>query len=270
MSWEEEARTKFVVKVFGIVAAQVALTIAVVILATWAASSTSWARLVECSRASMWELRLMPQCRNTSNDLSDPTVQGLLILSSVLQFSIVLPIVGCEVECSYLASLVLLGCLHLYKRRYPVNYILLFGFTLLTAMTIGNVCANLTLDGQGHIIQSAAIMTTTCFGGLSLYALRSGTDFSCLRGWLLVVLLGFCTIQFGEYWFHSSALSTSKWYSYTGVALFSGFILYDVDHISKRDGMLLDNYILGAVELYLDIVNLFLHFVGAKSEKKGK
>lgn len=77
----------------------------------------------------------------------------------------------------------------------------------------------------------------------------------------------------GEYWLDSSALSTSKWYSYTGVALFSGFILYDVDHISKRDGMLLDNYIIGAVEVYLDIVNLFLHLLDAladdKSKKKG-
>jgi FtsH-binding integral membrane protein len=44
-----------------------------------------------------------------------------------------------------------------------------------------------------------------------------------------------------------------------GAALFSLYIVYDVSMISKRTSP--DDYISAAIELYLDIANLFLHIL---------
>tara|TARA_B100000795_G_C22371689_1_gene276354 strand:+ start:296 stop:466 length:171 start_codon:yes stop_codon:yes gene_type:complete len=44
-----------------------------------------------------------------------------------------------------------------------------------------------------------------------------------------------------------------------GAALFSLYIVYDVYMISKRTSP--DDYIPAAIELYLDIANLFLHIL---------
>ena len=44
-----------------------------------------------------------------------------------------------------------------------------------------------------------------------------------------------------------------------GAALFSLYIVYDVSMISKRTSP--DDYIPAAIELYLDIANLFLHIL---------
>ena len=41
-----------------------------------------------------------------------------------------------------------------------------------------------------------------------------------------------------------------------GVALFTGFILYDTYMILTKLGV--DDYIIAAIELYLDVINLFL------------
>eukprot|EP00975_Prorocentrum_lima_P054820 11492981-Prorocentrum_lima.AAC.1 len=46
------------------------------------------------------------------------------------------------------------------------------------------------------------------------------------------------------------------WWSVLGVVLFSGFIVVDTQMIMDR--LPYDEYLTGAVELYLDIVNLFI------------
>merc|ERR1719240_194151 len=49
-----------------------------------------------------------------------------------------------------------------------------------------------------------------------------------------------------------------------GAAIFSLYIVYDVHMIAKR--LSPDEYVLGAITLYLDIINLFLHLLRILSE----
>jgi FtsH-binding integral membrane protein len=48
-------------------------------------------------------------------------------------------------------------------------------------------------------------------------------------------------------------------FSMFGAVLFSGYILYDTSNIMHHMGP--DDYILAAVSLYLDIINLFLYLL---------
>ena len=41
-----------------------------------------------------------------------------------------------------------------------------------------------------------------------------------------------------------------------GTILFSGFIIYDTNNIMRYMGV--DDYIIASIELYLDVINLFL------------
>jgi FtsH-binding integral membrane protein len=50
--------------------------------------------------------------------------------------------------------------------------------------------------------------------------------------------------------------STGGLYSMFGAILFCGFIIYDVDQTMHKIGV--DDYVMAAINIYLDIINLFL------------
>ena len=52
-----------------------------------------------------------------------------------------------------------------------------------------------------------------------------------------------------------------------GVALFVGFILYDTNRVMKIYGP--DDAIMASIELYLDILNLFLYILEMLSSMQG-
>ncbi|KAH0616657.1 hypothetical protein JD844_027940, partial [Phrynosoma platyrhinos] len=75
---------------------------------------------------------------------------------------------------SLLGSLAVIVALTLYRHRYPVNLYLLFGFTLLEALT---VAITVTFYEVSVVLQ-AFILTTAVFVALTAYTLQSKRDFS--------------------------------------------------------------------------------------------
>ena len=52
---------------------------------------------------------------------------------------------------------------------------------------------------------------------------------------------------------------SNGWHLFFGIVgtiLFSGFIIYDTNNIMRYMGV--DDYVIAAIELYLDVINLFL------------
>jgi len=157
---------------------------------------------------------------------------------------------------SLIPSLVLLFCLFRYKDSYPTNFSLLFAYTLTTSLSIATVCAVYAAGGLGRVVLSACSLTLVIFVLLSIFTLQSKIDFSILASALftcLFILLAwsFANIIFG---WHDSFL-----YGSFGALVFSLFIIFDTYRLSSLYGV--DDYIVAAVELYLDIVNLFLHIL---------
>ncbi|XP_046667552.1 protein lifeguard 4-like [Homalodisca vitripennis] len=156
---------------------------------------------------------------------------------------------------SLILSVVILIALHWKRREYPTNLILLAAFTLIQAYSVGVVVTYF----EQFVVLQALVLTVVVVGGLTAYTLQSKRDFSSLGSFLfasLCVLIvgGFLTIFFG-----STALEL--FLSVGGALLFSLFIIYDTQEMMKR--LSPEEYILATINLYLDIINLFLHILRA-------
>ncbi|KAM9028963.1 protein lifeguard 4 isoform 2-T2 [Guaruba guarouba] len=75
---------------------------------------------------------------------------------------------------SGLGSLAVIVALTLYRHQHPVNLYLLFGFTLLEALTIAITVSFYDVS----IVLQAFILTTAVFLALTAYTLQSKRDFS--------------------------------------------------------------------------------------------
>eukprot|EP00967_Tisochrysis_lutea_P073293 scaffold98098_cov33-Tisochrysis_lutea.AAC.1 len=143
-----------------------------------------------------------------------------------------------------LAPFALLLGLSCYQRRHPLNLILLTGFTLAEAYTVGFVCAATYSAGYGSIIWQALVITTIVFGTLASFALITKQDFSqiglVLFGMLWVLIIaGIFSIFFGP--------KLQLVYACAGVLLFTGLVLYDVSTLIHRFDP--DDYVPAAIAL---------------------
>lgn len=140
------------------------------------------------------------------------------------------------------------------KAEHPTNYYLLWTFTALMSISLGGICAIYQQAGLGYLVLQAFGITSACFVGLTLYAMKSGKDFQWMGGLLSMGLMGMLMVGFFGwiFGFHGGVL-----YSLFGVVLFCGFILYDTQRVMRIYGP--DDAIMASIELYLDFVNLFLY-----------
>ena len=139
-------------------------------------------------------------------------------------------------------------------RSYPLNIVLLAVFTFLSGCVVGPTLNYYIAIGAGQAIPLAAGTTGVIFGGLSLYAFASKKDFSFLGGYLFVALLGMILFSLAMMLFHIQF--NTLIFSYLGVLVFSGYVLYDTSNLIRRYGT--DQAVAATIALYLDILNLFM------------
>jgi len=125
--------------------------------------------------------------------------------------------------------------------------------TFIESLLIGLVCAAYERTGAGEQILIAFGITMGLFICLTAFTMQSKIDWSFLGAgifaclWILIIW-GLIVALLG--W------RTSFLYSLFGAILFCLFIIYDTNQICKHLGY--DDYIIAAIDLYLDILNLFL------------
>jgi FtsH-binding integral membrane protein len=139
-------------------------------------------------------------------------------------------------------------------RHVPgVNLAALFGFTTLTGVIISPVLYVIGRTNPGSILQ-AGVLTVGIFGGLTAYVFISRRDFSFLRGMVtvgLVIVIGAALINL-----FVGSLGLGFAISSAALLLFAGFVLYDTSNIIRRYPT--NEYVAGALSLYLDAFNIFL------------
>lgn len=135
-----------------------------------------------------------------------------------------------------------------------VNLIALFAFTALTGVIISPAIAIYTQLNPASILQ-AGVLTVGIFGGLTAYVFASKKDFSFMRGMVTTgLIVVFLAVVLNLFIVGSSALSFAI--SCAALLLFSGFVLYDTSNIIRRYPT--NEYVAGALSLYLDAFNIFL------------
>eukprot|EP00747_Dinoflagellata_sp_TGD_P218170 gnl/TRDRNA2_/TRDRNA2_90459_c0_seq1.p1 gnl/TRDRNA2_/TRDRNA2_90459_c0~~gnl/TRDRNA2_/TRDRNA2_90459_c0_seq1.p1 ORF type:complete len:284 (+),score=57.07 gnl/TRDRNA2_/TRDRNA2_90459_c0_seq1:75-854(+) len=157
----------------------------------------------------------------------------------------------------FIPTMASLCCLQSQKNQYPTNYLLLSVFTFFMSINVGFICSVYYATGLGMLIVQAFLLTAMIFFGLSAYALFSGKDFSYMGGILSAGLM--LMVGIGFIGFFIPSLVNNIVYSLCGALLFCGFIVFDTWKIENAFGY--DDYIVAAIELYLDIINLFLYIL---------
>ena len=114
---------------------------------------------------------------------------------------------------------------------------------------------------------SRRLITTGVFLGLTLFTLQSKYDFSGMGPWLFggliaLVMTGFVGV------FFPFGKTMDLVYAAGGTLLFSGYVVYDTYLINAR--LSPDEYIMGAISLYLDFINLFLNILRLLSNSQDR
>jgi len=148
-------------------------------------------------------------------------------------------------------TLINLGFLFWKRHSHPINLVLLGTFTLMESVAIGAAVAYY----DQTIVMQALLITLGVFLGLTLFTLQSKYNFDGMgpflfAGLLVLVFSGFVHI------FIPFSKGIDLAYGIGGALLFSGYIVYDTHLINRR--LSPDEYIWGAIALYLDFINLFL------------
>lgn len=130
-------------------------------------------------------------------------------------------------------------------------------FTFISGLTISPTLyaiANGYIGTGVGLIYNALFLTVLIFAGLTAYVFVSKKDFSYMGASLSVGLFMVIGVSIVNLFIHSSSLDLAL--SVIVVILFSGFVLFDTSRILKRAHEMPPT--LGALNLYLDFLNLFM------------
>lgn len=147
--------------------------------------------------------------------------------------------------------------LYLYRQKHPHNLAWLAVWTATISLSVGAACSQV----EGVVVVQALVLTACIAFGLTaytFYAVRKGEDFGfmgpslCSGLWLLI---GFSFLSI----FFPFSDGYRLMMAVGGAALFAGFLVYDTNELIKRHSI--DEYVWASVELYLDLINLFLELM---------
>ncbi len=146
------------------------------------------------------------------------------------------------------------------RNSFPQNIGLVFLFTFAEGLYIAPFIAMAEAASPG-IASQAGLLTFTAFGTLTLYAFLSRRDFSAWGGFLFVGLMVFIVTAILMAITGSTAGYT--WLAGIGVLLFSGLLVFDTARMRNAFGP--DDYVIAAVSIYLDLLNMFLFILSLLS-----
>jgi protein lifeguard len=137
------------------------------------------------------------------------------------------------------------------------------------SILMATICAQYAAAGMGYLVLEALALTLTIFTGLTLYCLLSKKDFSFMGGALyagLICLIGASVVNLILGFTGGKSTGLAFLISWGGAMLFTLFILYDTSLLMHR--LSPDEYIFAAINLYLDILNLFLYILQILSNRQ--
>ena len=161
-------------------------------------------------------------------------------------------------------TLIPLACVRSIGRSVPINYILLFAFTLCESYMLMLCCAKYNAE----VVIAAAALTAGVTVALTIYAFTTKTDFTWLGGMLFA---GICILIVTGLLYYIIPPTEVLYLLYcaAGVFIYSIYLIYDTQLISGKFGKAfeIDDYVIAAVNVYLDIINIFLYILSILGRK---
>lgn len=146
-------------------------------------------------------------------------------------------------------------CFKSIARKVPMNYIVLITWTICEAYIVGCCCA--LYDPQ--VVIMAAFATLAITVSITLYAITTKKDFTFGGGMLFSGLCSLLLLTLFSFIFPFLHTLICVF----GVLLYSMYLLYDTQLIFGKVGLEydVDDYILAALNIYLDIIQIFLYIL---------
>ena len=137
-------------------------------------------------------------------------------------------------------------------------------YTMFGIFTLSSTCmlSIVSIYYDSYIILQA--LTTTCIisGSVSVYAYTCAKRGICFGEWepyLFMLLIALLVSGIFQIFVMSTILNTII--GFLGTLVFSGYLLYDVNQIYIDEDKYSDDPIICAINIYLDIINIFLYII---------
>jgi len=147
-------------------------------------------------------------------------------------------------------------CCNKVLYTYPQNYMFLALVTVCEAVLVGFITAQYTVSS----VLLAMGLTAVMFLALTAYAFTTKCDFTGAGPYLFMALVGLMLM--GVVVALVGGDLGQRIYGCVGAILFSFYIVYDTQLMAggshSRHKFSVDDYVLAALNLYLDILNLFV------------
>ncbi|XP_055311041.1 protein lifeguard 1-like [Sitodiplosis mosellana] len=155
-------------------------------------------------------------------------------------------------------TIITLSCCEGVRRTSPTNMIFLSLFTIGESIMVGMATINYPPD----TVMIAVGLTAVVVIALTVFAFQTKWDFTMLGGVLFAALwLMILTSFLMMFWRNHVAELV---FSSIGALLFCAYLIHDTQLImggNHKFSMSPEEYILGAITLFLDIINIFLYIL---------
>jgi len=176
---------------------------------------------------------------STSFATFQKTHPGLMWLSLIFNIAIILAIC----------------CIPGLSRTVPTNYILLMTFTFFEGYMVSAICGMT----DPKLVIMAASMTCAITIALTIYAFTTKTDFTLCGSLLFIMLCCLFLLSIFSLFFKFLHVVVSA----LGIFLYACYLVYDTQLLlgNKENSIDIEDYIYGALMLYLDIINMFIYIL---------
>ena len=155
-------------------------------------------------------------------------------------------------------TMIAVFCCGNIAKRVPTNYILLSIFTFTEAYMVSGIC---TVYDPITVIMACA-MTAAMTIALTIYACTTKTDITMYGGALFIAGCGLLLLCIFGFFFQN--LIFQVLICVACICLYGFYLIYDTQLIVGGDRsyqLSLDDYIIGAIIIYIDIIVLFLRIL---------
>mmetsp|Transcript_23630 Transcript_23630/g.44632 ORF Transcript_23630/g.44632 Transcript_23630/m.44632 type:complete len:251 (-) Transcript_23630:88-840(-) len=160
-------------------------------------------------------------------------------------------------------------------KKSPTNYILLLCFTAAESVMVGFICVQYTIQS----VLVALGITAALVLALSLFSLQTSYDFTGFMPYLFAAMCCLCLFGLVMSIFSlCGALSSGAFkvmnmiYAGIGAIVFSFYIILDTQLIvggkHNKFRFSVDDYIMAAINIYVDIIQLFLMLLQLLGERR--
>eukprot|EP00795_Rhopilema_esculentum_P014245 gene14245-5271_t len=192
-----------------------------------------------------------------SSDFGEKSVRAVYVSNRFLQVDFM----ALSVQ-SYrgvtLVIMIVIACFEKPRRKFPLNLGLLGLFTLAEGYLLGVISAFYKRD---EVLLAMGIVAVVSLA-ITIFAFQTKYDFTMMGGCLFVALIILICFGFLTIFFYSRIMSLI--YACLGALIFAMYLVFDTQIMmggGKAYSISPEEYIFAALNLYIDIVTLFIYIL---------